>query len=172
MSLYQDYPHISGIHHFIYKSVLLRRCKILNNNLKNLCSSSLTLPAGRWLWTVLWWHLSIILAKLPSEHCLWNITRYCISENTYLHKTTVQTQCLTSNGVLRMASYACSEKLYTLWCSLGNSSLPLGKKRHGTKSTWHRVYMAQSLRPQAKWGMPAVDTPSNSPSTVIRLSLD
>ena len=159
MSLYQDYPHISGICYFIYKSVLLRRCNILNN-LNKLCSSSLTHPAGRWLWTVLWWHLSIILAKQLSEHCLRNITSGLISENTNLHKTRVQTQCLTNNGVLRMASYASSEQLYTVMF-IGTFIITFGQND-----------MAHGLRPQAKQGIPTVDTPSNSTCTVIRLSLD
>ena len=143
-------PRLSShfrIHYFIYKLVLLRRGKIRNNNLNNFRSSSLTHPAGRWLWTVLWlwWHLSIILAKQLLEQCLWNTTSSRISENTNLHKVTVQTQCETSNGVLRMASYACSEQLYNLWCSLEHPSLPLDK------TTWHTVSVHRQNEGHLLW---------------------
>jgi hypothetical protein len=90
-------------------------------------------PTGRWLWKVIWWHLSIILAKQLLEHCLWNFTTYRISQNTYLRKTTQQTHGVTRNGVLRTDSYACSEQLYTLRCSLEHASIP------SDKTTWHKV---------------------------------
>ena len=59
-----------------------------------------------------------------------------------------------------MVSYACSEQLYTLWCRSDNSSLPFRQND-----------MARCLRPRARRRIPTADTPSNSASTVIRLSL-